>query len=67
VKHLDVQIGTVTEDKGTLAHLVNMGIGVHFVKINVLKRIADNAVKIWGFVPRVTLGIGDIPATRNAQ
>jgi hypothetical protein len=41
-----VHIGTVTEDKGSVAHLVNMGIGVHFVKKNVLGKNAYNAVKI---------------------
>jgi hypothetical protein len=44
-----------------------MGIGVHFVKINVLKKIAVNAKKIGGVVQRVTLGIGDIPVRRNVQ
>jgi hypothetical protein len=67
VKHLDVQIGTVTEDRGSLAHLVKVGIGVHYVKINVSGRIANSAVKIKGFVPLVLPDIGDILARGNVQ
>jgi hypothetical protein len=67
VKHLGVQIGIVTEDKGSLVHLVKRAIGVHFVKINVLEKIADSAVKIGGFAWRVPPDIGVIPARRNVQ
>jgi hypothetical protein len=67
VKHPDVRIGTVTEDKDLLVHIVNMDIGVNFVKTNVLGKIADSAVKIEGFVPRALPGIGDISARGNVR